>query len=170
MLRGSGLYNYWRRAVEMRWAGLPVPYPVCYLAGGGREYLVVEEFGGDRDIVRAASGADEEAVQRKVADLLCRMHGAGFYHRNLDRPGSLLEGPDGGLRIDHLEAAWHLWLPPMVREVAGGSDVRKLLGVLSRREPIEALVRRYRGCRDRHPACRQVLDWAVGRSVEEPEE
>ena len=170
MLRGSGLYNYWRRAVEMRWAGLPVPYPVCYLAGGGREYLVVEEFGGGREIAGAASGTDGKSLQREVADLLCRMHGAGFYHRALDRAGSLLEGPEGGLRIDNLEATRHLWLPPVLREVAGGWDVRKLLGVLSRRAPVDALVRRYRGCRQRHPACRQVLDWAVGRSVEEAEE
>ncbi len=117
------LKNFWDRLIEMRWDGLAVPEPVCYIRGKAREGLVFERRGTVRDVRELTKSGEETELINRTAELLHRMHSAGYYHRALSEEGSINAGTDGSLTVDHLESAWNFSLPLLGHEAMVGADL-----------------------------------------------
>jgi lipopolysaccharide heptosyltransferase I len=167
LVQNGGLGNFWRRAVEMRWAGLPVPYPVCYLQSGGQQYLIMEDDGECADVRDALVRGGNSQLDQNLAGLLQRMHCAGYYHGGLERRCSVAVTANGRLHVDHLERALHLRLPLLLREVAAGLDLHGFLAGIDIETGgrIRDAMRCYVCDADRGMVARHVLSWAIGGSL-----
>ncbi|MBI5434230.1 MAG: hypothetical protein HZA52_15460 [Planctomycetes bacterium] len=71
---------------ELGRAGFPVPRPIAAASADGVSLVLMEKVGHDSDLASAlaeAPRARREAWLAELAELVARLHAAGFYHRDL---------------------------------------------------------------------------------------
>jgi hypothetical protein len=129
---GGNARNYWRSAFRLLQEDLPARFPVCFVRRKGilrkNEILMVEEVPGCRPLTAALnSSTDRGALMHALALLVRRLHLGGQYHGDLGPRAILVDGA-GRLFFERLHRGRSLrWVPPLLRELAWGLDVRRLI-------------------------------------------
>ncbi len=177
--------NSWDCARRLLMAGIPVPFHVCYMEKGrgwGRhQLLIAEDVTGVRGLCDwlapdgpshwscAPHMAKREALQRAAA-LLRGLHSAGFYHADL-RADNVLICPRGStpetfiIDIDRMKRVG--WLPPLLRDIFYGVDLRRFAQSLKVRLTVAEAARFFRDyCRGfiREPHRQRLIRDIVLRS------
>ena len=164
---------YWRSLLRLRRAGLPVRSPVCYMASDstGEQLLVVEDTPGAVELPAALGATSDPAALGRAAEsvgaMLQRFHRAGFHHAGLRAENILLDESHTPACLEGLASVWRVpWTPPLVRELAWGRQLRRLLHDLKGTLPEEDLERMLSAYCDglvEGAARLRVLRWAIGR-------
>ncbi len=126
--RNHALKRYWRTAVKMYDRGVPCIIPVCWMQqNGSGTNLEVLIFDGSRPAAEGPFSRDPApsapGLLPPIASALRQFHKSGFHHkrlaaRNIAMPG----GTKPAFRS--LEKVWTLRLPPFVRELCWGRELR----------------------------------------------
>ncbi|MCC6409245.1 MAG: hypothetical protein IT453_18955 [Planctomycetes bacterium] len=84
-VRAAGLREA-ENLLELADAGFPVPRPIAAARADGVSLVLMERVGHDTDLAAAlaeAPRARRDAWLAELAELVARLHAAGFYHRDL---------------------------------------------------------------------------------------
>lgn len=159
----GNLRNFWDKAMAMRRRGLPAPFPVCYLCRSGTEVLILEQPPGSCDVRMQTDLRGPEMLIR-AAGLMERMHAQGFYHGNLERPGSVAVDDHDRLLLDHLDRSRQMCLPFPFSSLLAGWDLRSFArGCQSSRstEARKLVLESYCEHSVKHPVSEHILRWAA---------
>ncbi|MFP4176990.1 MAG: glycosyltransferase family 9 protein [Candidatus Brocadiia bacterium] len=158
----ASLRNHWEKSRMLWWNGFTVPFPVAWMRGRGKEVFLGHYPAGCSEIVHDGMNRERKVRLQRA---LHRLHARNVYHLGLDRAGAFGFDDEGNVVLDRLGRARQSWLPPVLRDIVLGLELKRLRsGTAFLRGGTEArqFVESYTNDASTYRACRRLIKWMIG--------